>query len=506
MRRDERDPPPRLIASVLPESSEQARQDIERAAAAGADSVELRLDASPSDPPLALLEHARRLGLLTIATCRRVSDGGAFAGGERERLSLLERAGSLADFIDIEADSGALERLTHSMSRARLIASHHDLSGTPADLEPLVRRLRSVPGAALIKIVTAARDLRDNLTHRNLLRRIRGKNARDLISFAMGQKGVPSRILALAWGSAAGYFAASELRPAAAGQIGLRQAIETFDVGEIGGRTRLFGIVGFPVAHSLSPAIHNAAFRSTGTDARYLPFEAEKLEEFVPLVRELPLAGFSVTAPHKVAAARAMDELDGAASAIGAVNTALAREGRLIGFNTDAEGGMAPLLRRMPVRGSRVLLLGAGGAARAFAYGLADEGARVLICNRTPESAEDLAHETGAQAVRRDELAQLSYEILINATPAGIEDPEELPLSAEAIRGRLVYDLVYRRGEQTRLLREAAARGIAVLDGREMLLEQALLQFRIWLGPDPPALARAREAMEQALGLASRQD
>lgn len=506
---------PRLIASLMvgARGADACLPLVRSAAAEGADTIELRLDEARPEADPRLIEAAHAAGCLVIATCRRVRDGGAWEGSEPDRAARLRAAESAgADFLDLEHDSDISARLPGPSGRSRRIVSLHDTTGTPEDLPSVAARLRA-RGGGLVKLVTTARSLRDTLSIRNLLRSDPG-GAAPLIAFAMGPRGLPSRLLALAWGSAAAYFAADPLDPAASGQIGLEEAVNVHDVAGIGTDTTIYGITGCPLAHTLSPRLHNAAFRACGLDARYLPFESDSYDDFLEVAGALDIAGYSVTVPHKIAAARRTDQLDEAARAIGAVNTVLRRAGvagrrggpvravpapaRTKGFNTDAPGSLAVLRRRVRLEGTRVLLVGAGGAARAVAFALIAAGADLHILDRTASRARDLAGTIGGRAVDRAGVAGLRQEVLVNATSVGMEDPDQLPLPAGAISGRLVFDLVY-GSRRTRLLREAQARGIECLDGREMLLEQALLQFALWTGLEGQALDRARAAMTVAL-------
>jgi 3-dehydroquinate dehydratase/shikimate dehydrogenase len=294
-------PLPKLIASVMGEGPRQAGESIARAAGAGADAVEIRLDApglSGVDGLPPLLAEAASHRMATVATCRRTVEGGGYSGDEAARMERLRAAAEAgADYIDLECEEAVLRRLGTLPSGCRLILSHHDLSGTMAGLDSLAGRMAGTARTAgvhpaFFKIATTAARLEDNLPLRTLLR---GRASGDppLAAFAMGVKGIPSRLLALSWGSAAVYFAADAGRPAAPGQIAMEEATRLYDVAGIEEGTRLFGIVGCPVSHSLSPRIHNAALAACRIDARYLPFETERFQDFLAVAGGLDMGGFA---------------------------------------------------------------------------------------------------------------------------------------------------------------------------------------------------------------------
>jgi shikimate dehydrogenase len=263
----------------------------------------------------------------------------------------------------------------------------------------------------------------------------------------------------------------------------------------IDGRTRVYGILGRPVAHSLSPAMHNAAFAHLGLKAVYVPFEVADLPQAVAGLRGLRIAGVSVTIPFKEEILPLLDEVVGPAARMGAVNTVVNQDGRLVGHNTDWLGAVTALKEHIVLEDRRVLILGAGGAARAIVYGLRAEGARVSLTDVEWPKAERLARELGAEALTPKEAEDCPAEILINATPVGMEPRTgEIPFPPEALgRFRLVMDIVY-RPLQTRLLTEATARGCEVVDGLRMLIHQGAAQFSLWTGRPAPVEVMAEAA------------
>jgi 3-dehydroquinate dehydratase/shikimate dehydrogenase len=428
-----------------------------------------------------------------LLTVRSRQQGGEAPAAERE--ALLRRAVAGADFVDLEAGGPDLA-LLKVPGKAGRIVSWHDPASTPADLGEIAARVRAEAGGALVKIVTQADAAGDNLRVRDLLQ---GSAPGSLIAFCMGPRGIPSRVLAPAWGSAAIYAPAREAMATAPGQVPIEDLFDLYGIDRIGPRTRLFGVLAHPVGHSLSPRLHNAAFRALAIDACYLPFEARTVAEFLPLIRDLRIAGLSVTLPHKEAIVPHLDRLDDTARAIGAVNTVVKTWDRLEGHNTDVEAAIAPLRPLLPLRGARVAILGAGGAARAIAWGLKREVAEVVLFNRTPGRATALAADLGVGALPWGRLRRHRCDLLINATPVGMTpDIAATPVPAGWCPAPVVYDIVY-NPPVTRFLREAAERGARAIGGVEMFVGQAEAQFRLFAAQDPPP-GLMRATLLEALG------
>lgn len=263
----------------------------------------------------------------------------------------------------------------------------------------------------------------------------------------------------------------------------------------IDGRTKIYGILGRPVTHSLSPAMHNAAFRELHLNAVYVAFPVTDLSQAVAGLRGLDIQGVSVTIPFKEEIISRLDELDPQAARIGAVNTVVNRAGRLVGYNTDWLGAMQALQAKTGLRGEHVLLLGAGGASRAIAFGILEEGGRVTLTDVDGPRAAALARDLQVEAIPLDSLDECPATILVNATPVGMEPKvDAIPIDPDLLsRYRLVMDIVYKPLE-TRLLREAKARGAATIDGLQMLIHQATAQFELWTGMTAPLEIMSRAA------------
>lgn len=260
----------------------------------------------------------------------------------------------------------------------------------------------------------------------------------------------------------------------------------------INGETQLFGIIGNPVHHTLSPAMHNGAFAALGLNCVYVPLPTAGLAEAVAGLRALGFRGVSVTIPFKEEVLSLVDVLDPVAARIGAVNTLKVggddpSDRRIFGSNTDWVGANRALEEKVQLKGSRVLLMGAGGAARAIGFGLLEAGARVLLCNRTPEKGKELARQLGCEFVGMESLAAIRADALVNATSVGmVPAVEQTPVPAAVLGNyRVVMDIVY-APLQTRLLQEAQAAGCEVIDGLAMLLFQGAAQFELWTGREAP--------------------
>ena len=272
----------------------------------------------------------------------------------------------------------------------------------------------------------------------------------------------------------------------------------------INGRTELYGIIGNPVRHSLSPMIHNGAFKRLGWNAVYLAFEIKNLGEALRGIRGLGVRGVSVTHPFKTEVIPFLDKVEKLAKKIGAVNTIVHRGGRLIGYNTDCDGALEALEEKMDLRGKRVVLLGAGGAARAIGFGIKERDGQLIIANRSRDRGEALSRELKCHFIPMSSLVkmkagELEADVVINATSLGMVPRErETPLPKKLLRkGMMVMDIVY-EPLQTKLLREAKEKGCLTINGLEMLVRQGVAQFMIWTGKRPE-IGKIKKDLRRAL-------
>lgn len=393
--------------------------------------------------------------------------------------------------MDVEF-SASWQAILQCVPRERIILSCHHPEETPADLDALLEAM-AASGAGILKIAVHARCLADNLRIADLLERAQGRDLK-LCALAMGRAGLPTRILGSHWGSWMAFASLPDAESAAEGQLPADVMVDQYRVREIAHDTLLYGVLGKPLAQSLSPQIHNAAFAALGMNAVLLPLEAVSFDDFLNFHASIPLQGVAVTIPYKGEARALAHSLSVAAEQTGAVNTLMLKKNRWHGENTDVEGFLRPLKRRAHPGRMRAVVLGAGGAARAAIYALRSEGADVCIVARDLGKARDLGGRFQAEHAAWDRLESLHWDLLVNATPIGmVPETDRSPVPAACLTGEWVYDLVYNPAE-TRLLKEAAQRGCKTIAGNEMFLGQACKQQCLWSGTPPP-----EEVMETAL-------
>jgi 3-dehydroquinate dehydratase/shikimate dehydrogenase len=451
-----------------------------------ADLVELRLD-SVSDPDVAGALADRRRPV--IITCRPVWEGGRFQGSEDERRRILAEALSRgAEYVDIESRAGFDDLISQTGGR-RVVLSYHDFSGLPPDLSGLVQAMRAT-GAEILKVAVKANALSDCLPLIDLGARIGRQEG--LVLIAMGPSGIATRVLAGRFGSTWTYAGEDER----VGQIPAQALLHEYRFRSLTRASEVYGLVGMPISHSVSPAMHNAAFGALRLDAVYLPLAAADPDDFVTFARAIGMKGASVTIPHKVAMFDRVDEVDSVARRVGAVNTIRVTGGRWIGSNTDVEGFLRPLAERTPLKGLSAAILGSGGAARAVAVALTSSGCHVRLHARNQDRAKEVGVVTGAE-VGPYPPEPGSWDLLVNCTPIGMyPDVDRSPIDADRLTGRYVYDLVYNPAE-TRLLREAARAGCQTIGGLEMLVAQAQEQFHWWTGLRPPGPVMREAALKR---------
>jgi 3-dehydroquinate dehydratase/shikimate dehydrogenase len=296
-----------------------------------------------------------------------------------------------------------------------------------------------------------------------------------------------SRVLGPRAGAAFTFASSGEGEETAPGQPAARVMRDLYRIEQLDQATRIFGVAGNPIAHSLSPLMHNTAFRRENVNAVILPLKVKALDDLLALTRELPLSGVAITMPLKQEVLPFLANMDPLTARIGACNTLrTGADGKLYGFNTDVAGVVRPLEKRMSIKGSRIAVLGAGGAARAAVFGLVEQGAEVFIVNRTHEKAVALAKKAKAKSLKHELLAKNHFDALINTTPCGMAGSKQaLPIKENELDAGLVFDMVYNPLE-TPLLKLTRERGIPVINGLEMFVQQGARQFEIWTGKPAP--------------------
>ena len=453
--------------------------------------LEFRLDSLPK-PAAVLLRLNEFLGghrdVTAIGTCRRKENGGAFEGALATELDILAKAALAGcQIVDLEVES-AEEAKPAQLAKLRaagaaLLVSFHDFARTRS-LEQAADRIEAFK-PDFVKVVSTARSLSDNLA---VLRLIEDRSlSAHVVGIAMGEEGILSRVLGPRAGAAFTFASFSDGAETAPGQVTAHILRDLYRVEQLDQATRVFGVAGNPIAHSLSPLMHNTAFRRENVNGVLLPLKVRALDDLLTVVRELPLAGVAVTMPLKQEVLPHLANMDPLTARIGACNTLrTGADGKLYGFNTDVAGVVRPLEKRLRLKGARVAVLGAGGASRAAVFGLVEQGAEVFVVNRTHETAVTLARQAKAKALKHELFARQHFDVLINSTPCGMKGVKQaMPIAENELNAGLVFDMVYNPLE-TPLLALARSRGIPVVSGLEMFVQQGARQFEIWTGKPAP--------------------
>jgi len=496
----------KICVSVCAETADKFIDKIKQAAQF-ADVIELRFDCLDENEIDTVVTHIAELAVNKplLATFRSPEQGGNLQITVEQRKEFWKNLPTTFWAADLEEDIVDVQPASENR-----ILSFHDFDRVPTNLTEVYDRLAA--HGAVVKIAVHANDITDAIPLWKLLERAKSED-RQLIPIAMGEGGKWTRILGLAHGSPLTYASLESGSETAPGQISARDLTEIYRAKTLDENTAVYGIIGGNTSYSMSPYIHNAAFAAKNLDKVFVPLQTADLDEFIrrmvnPETREIELnfAGFSVTAPHKQAIIRHLDEIDESAKTIAAVNTIKIVNGKLYGFNTDAEGFIGPLKNSYGDLGdARVAVVGAGGAACACVYALRKEGAAVTIFARDPEKAKSLADEFGTKFEslpktkdQRPKADFFDYDIFVNTTPLGtkgISEHETVATADQLKNVKLVYDIIYNPVE-TRLLREAKTAGARTINGLEMLIGQAVRQFEIWTGIDAP-----KDTMRQAVRL-----
>ncbi len=484
------------ICAVVAASTAREFRALVRAALRETPTVELRLDWLATDTErenaLNWLKKFAPNKAVLLATCRRRVGGGELDGGAEAELYWLRKAKEAGcAWCDLEIET--LQEMPGKTVEScglpgKVLLSIHDFRRTPK--LPAKLHLAARGGVTAVKVAAMARKLSDST---RLLRLARG--SQKVVAVPMGEIGLPARILALRDGSALLY--APVATTTAPGQVRLQELKELYRAHELTEKTRVYGVIGNPIRHSLSSLLHNTGYVAAGKDAVFLPFLVEDLREFVKAIPEFGVAGFCVTIPHKKRIFDYLEECEPLAEEIGAVNTVTLRpDGKLAGSNTDYIGVLHSLQGKLKIKDSRILIFGAGGAARAAAFAVAKAGAEVLVCARRENAAKELVGAVGGGVIRRAALRKEKFNAIINTTPVGMHPhPGSSPLQAGELNCNLVMDMVY-RPLQTKLLRMASARGIRTVSGVEMFVAQGVAQWELWMRSRAPEVAMRKAILK----------
>jgi len=514
-----------LAVPISAQSVEAAGRQIEAALSAGAEMLELRTDylLQPGGDSvtklIAQVRQSSRARVPAIVTCRDPQEGGAGPHSEETRLGVLLAALEVgAEFIDFEYanftrgdNARKLQAALSAHPKSRLILSAHDFKGPFADIRQLYRDILKACPEAIPKLVYTANHINECFDAFDLLHDTAG----DRIVLCMGGPGLICRVLVKKFGAFATFASIDEQAATAPGQLTIATLKEIYRYDTIDADTELFGVIGDPVGHSLSPVIHNACFADLNMNRLYLPLHVqggrEQLFEFLDAVMARPwldFHGFSVTIPHKHSALEYVHNKGGfvepLADKIGAANTLIVarasspwehgqdgratRNGphRLAAYNTDYAGALDAIIAGMDIERKDlcdmpVAVVGAGGVSRAIVAGLSDAGARITIYNRTVERAKELAADFACKFAGLDQLSQMNVRLLINCTSIGMHpNVDATPVPAEYIQPHMaVFDTVYNPAE-TLLLKQAKARSAKTIDGIAMFINQAAAQFRLF--------------------------
>ena len=461
------------------------------AAAAGVELVELRIDNLRRDPDLKRILAQRPTPM--VFTIRRGADGGLWRGSEEKRQQLLREAIALGvDYVDLEMDTAAKIR---RYGKTKRIVSYHNFKSTPTELRDIAEQCDEMD-ADIVKVATLAK----SVAEASRVLELANQAAVPTIPIAMGDVGVFTRILGRKFGAPFTYAGFNPERTFAPGMPFFEDLNRDYFYKAIDSQTEVYGVIGDPIGHSLSPAIHNAAFRHVGANKVLVPFLIA--EGTLPASLEglgwLGIKGLSVTIPHKSAIVPLLTTQDGAVERTSACNTVIFQDGKKIGYNTDyraamdaledALGGRGQNEETSPLLDKQVLILGAGGVARAIAFGLVRRGASVTITNRHDERATELAADAACRTVNWGQRASTIADIIINCTPVGMHpqvDDTPVPPAAFQRPNMIAFDTVY-HPEHTMFLKLAKERDCATVSGVDMFVRQAAAQFKLYAGCEAP--------------------
>ena len=452
----------------------------------GAELVELRLDYIRR--PVNLKRLLADSPCPVVATCRRPEDGGKWMKTEEDRVMLLRTAiADGADYVDLEMDIA--KQIPRYKDTQRII-SYHNFDETPSNIEEIHHQMTQLD-PDIIKIATMANNPMDNVTALRLCR----DSEIPTVAFCMGEMGMTSRLLCGKFGAPFSYATFSSDRKLAPGMLSFAEMRDYYRYDSIGKDTKILGVIADPVAHSLSPVVHNACLRKNGLDYLYLPFRVprEYLQQFIDVCPELDIKGLSVTIPHKETIIKQISALDDNVAGIRAANTVVFKSSDVFGHNTDCSAAVESIRRtieksesELNLENAKVLLLGCGGVARAIAFGLKRAKANVTIAARDIRKAEELADSLECEAIEWVLRGSFECDVLVNCTPVGMYPEMDVsPFEEESFdKECIVFDTVY-NPEQTLFIKQARAAGCTTITGIDMFVRQAARQFVLFTGEKP---------------------
>ncbi len=482
-----------ICTPIIASTTKGALKDIEKART---DLVELRLDFIRDIDIEKLLRTKKK----KIITCRKKAEGGNFSGSENERIKIIKQALEFSpDFVDIELSCGKsiiddLKMIIKkNKNKTKLIISWHDFKKTDnKKINSVFNKIKNL-NPDIIKIVTFANSINDNLAIFDLIKKAKKQNKK-ITALCMGEKGEISRILSPIFGAELTFGSLAKGKESASGQMPADVLNEVYRIDELK-NPKIFGLVGNPVMHSKGFIIHNKSFQKLKLDNVYVNFLVDDMNSFIKKFKSI-IGGVSITIPYKTSIIKHLDKIDATAKDIGAVNTVVKVNNKLIGFNTDCVGAIRSLKNKTTIKNKNVLMIGAGGVARAIAFGIIKEKGKLIILNRTVKKAAKLAKELRCGFGGFGDINKMkNVDVLINCTSMGMFPKiTDSPIKKDVLKrimGKkgIVFDSIYAPTE-TKLLKDAKSVGLKTLSGLELFINQAAAQFKLWTNKEMPNVRR----------------
>jgi 3-dehydroquinate dehydratase/shikimate dehydrogenase len=489
-----------ICCSIVADSKDKAVEEM-LSVSSRADIIEMRLDYIDGLTDEDILEIISKKPSPIIMTCRKQDEGGKFQGTEEARIGILLKCVEFGcDYVDIELSSGddLIKNIISNKKDTKVIVSYHNFDIFPDDVEKVYAEIKNT-NCDIVKIACMANSINDNLTIFRLIEKAKKEDV-NIIGTCMGEKGEISRILSLAYGAYMTFGSLEKGKETAPGQISSEFLKRVYRADKIKlENLKIYGLVGNPVSESRGFIIHNLNFKEQDMNSVYLNFLVDDIKDFIDNYRNI-FSGLSVTMPFKQDIIPYLDKVEDVTKNIGAVNTVNIEDGKLVGYNTDTFGAISAIKEKTDIEGKKVVMIGAGGAARAIGYGLTEGGANLVINNRTVEKGMKLASELNAEFTSLDEIGWNEVDILVNATSVGMmPDLNEMPLDGKYLHDLIVFDSVY-NPLITKMLDIAEKNGCEIVSGIKMFVYQAAKQFEIWSGKKPDIDFMENKVLEYAVG------
>lgn len=467
----------------------EAREQV-RKASVRADILEFRIDQFHFAHLESIASIKESTHLPVIFTLRKRSQGGEYSGDEQERLEMIKELAALKpEYIDLEYDlRDHFNEILCISPDTKLISSFHDFEHNLKNLHSLLEVMRH-EAVSIYKIASVAYTTNDALRMLRFIRETR-KQGIKIIGISIGEYGLATRVLGPVYGNAITYAAVSDNHKTAPGQLTVDELVQRYHYRKLNHETEVYGLVGDPVVRSPSHITHNYVFGKLGRNAVYVKFNVTpaELHEFMEMAKRLGFSGLSITMPLKEIVIRELGEQSEDAQKIGAINTLKIKNKIVTGTNTDGVGALNAIEKITSVKGKRMVILGAGGAAKAIAWEAKQRGATLVILNRTLERAVELARNLGGTAGGLNDfynIAKEGYDILINCTSLGMySEKSSLPLDCSHMLPHKVVLDVIPGNKDTCFLKEARKKECRIIYGHEMLKHQAIKQAMAWYGED----------------------